>query len=148
MRSSIVQISILLLLSFTLGNVFGFGYFSRFEPPKEESTELAAKIEEIKALLERGEALFIDARIEEHFEAAHIPTSLSIPYPDLQDGRPEILDYIPEEQPLIVYCDGGTCHASEDAAEILKEYGYQNVRTIPGGWEAWMKFGGPVEVSP
>ena len=44
---------------------------------------------------------------------------------------------------LVLYCGGG--FRSALAADNLQKMGYVNVKSMAGGWRAWVEAGGPVE---
>ena len=114
--------------------------------------EAKAKITEIspadaKAQCESGGAVLIDVREGEdwredhakgakHFERGTIELEIEEQVPDLKT-------------PIICYCGGGSRSAL--VAESLQKMGYENVRSIAGGFRSFLRrFGwarvGPVEI--
>lgn len=89
---------------------------------------------EVKALLESGQIMLLDARAKTAFDLEHIPGALSLP----TDSKPEefvafAMKY-PKDTAIVVYCGGGDCDQSRELAEKLrKELGYTNVKEMPGG---------------
>jgi rhodanese-related sulfurtransferase len=56
----------------------------------------------------------------------------------------DIVGKIPDKAaPLVLYCGGG--FRSALAAESIQKMGYTNVRSMAGGWSAWLERGGPTE---
>jgi hydroxyacylglutathione hydrolase len=55
---------------------------------------------------------------------------------------PKKLDEIPRNMLIVIYCDAG--YKSSIAASILKKEGYQDVTSVLGSMNAWMKAGYPV----
>ncbi|MCJ7707753.1 MAG: rhodanese-like domain-containing protein [Anaerolineales bacterium] len=57
-------------------------------------------LEDARAALEAGQAVFVDVRFDRDFEAGHLPGALSIPFPDLETRWTELdpTDWI------ILYC--------------------------------------------
>lgn len=99
---------------------------------------------EAKALHDRGEALFVDARPAFDFGAGHIRGAVSLPLKDFSAGA-AILELIPREQPLVTYCDGEDCNSSILLAAKLDSAGYKNVKVFFGGWKEWTTLHLPVE---
>ncbi len=89
---------------------------------------------EVKALLESGQIVLLDARAKTAYDLEHIPAALSLP----TDSKPEefiafAMKY-PKDSAIVVYCGGGDCDQSRELAEKLrKELGYTNVKEMPGG---------------
>jgi 3-mercaptopyruvate sulfurtransferase SseA len=49
---------------------------------------------------------------------------------------------------IVTYC---ACPSDEIAvrrAQVFMEAGFKRVRVLKGGWQAWLKAGGPVESKP
>ena len=69
-------------------------------------TEISAK--ELKALLDKGEPLFLaDARPVNRYNAGHIPGAVSVPVAELKKKKAALL---PEnkDMPIVFYCGGPT----------------------------------------
>lgn len=81
-------------------------------------------------------AIVIDLRGEEDYEAGHIPGALRIPSETLREEIRRIARF---NTPILLYCHTG--RKSEQAAEMLQSRGYENARSI-GGTEAYT---GPLE---
>jgi rhodanese-related sulfurtransferase len=52
---------------------------------------------------------------------------------------------LPRNAEIVTYCACPKDEASAEAAQILRESGFKNVRVLQGGWNEWMKAKGPVE---
>ena len=114
----------------------------------EVSEERRAEHSEITELYESGEAIFVDARAVDFFTEGHIPGAFSIPYKEFEEGStPEMVDLLPREMTIVVYCDGADCEASTVVADHLLELGFQPdlVRVFHGGWDEWLANEGEVE---
>ncbi|MEO5902419.1 MAG: rhodanese-like domain-containing protein [Gemmatimonadaceae bacterium] len=48
-----------------------------------------------------------------------------------------------KDSPLILYCGGG--YRAAIAADSLQKMGYTNVKSMAGGWRAWLKADAPTE---
>lgn len=111
-------------------------------PP--ESTEGPVRmilIDEAKALFEEGDIPFLDARRTRFYEKGHIPRaiSLSVWEAALDERISALLDRIPQEMPVVVYCMSANCEDSHMLADALKSAGYQDIRILKGGFPEWQK---------
>src|SRR5690606_19024005 len=80
-------------------------------------------------------ALWVDARSAEDFARAHVPNALSLPANDWHTHIEALLMAWQPDQPLVVYCGGGACQASQEVAQRLRdELGLTNVWVLAGGW--------------
>lgn len=97
-------------------------------------------IDELKPLVDSGQATVIDVRSMEQYLAAHIPGSLHIPVARVEGEIP----YLPKDKLIVTYC---TCPAEEssgEAALILAHSGIK-AKALKGGLEAWTGLGYPTE---
>ena len=85
-----------------------------------------------------GELLWLDARSDADFARAHFPGALP-----LNEGRwdEQIEAVVQRWQPgtrVVVYCRSSGCGASRRVAELLRrQYQFDDVWVLRGGWEAW-----------
>jgi rhodanese-related sulfurtransferase len=94
-------------------------------------------IDELKARMEKGEALqVVDVREEHEFEEFNIGAQL-IPLGELADRLDEIEDL--KDVELIVHCRSGA--RSGRAKEYLESEGFSKVRNLIGGMLAWQAAG-------
>ena len=91
--------------------------------------------EEAHALIRSNEAVLIDVRSREEWEAAHVEGSIHIPWHDLRTRYTE-LD--PKKQ-YIVMCRGG--QRASIAASILKRHGIGRIYNLGGGYTAYKQAG-------
>lgn len=91
-------------------------------------------MEEGKKRIDAGtEALILDVRTQEEYDAGHIPDAVLLPIEEIRDGN---LDPIPDkEQEILVYCWTG--RRAEDASQILADLGYTHI-TCFGGFVDWL----------
>lgn len=94
--------------------------------------------EALKRLMERKKVLLIDLRDPLQYEREHIPGARSLPQYDVERLR------LSKREDLALYCSGIGCPLSGDAAKKLRAMGYEKVRILEGGLEAWKKKGYPV----
>ncbi len=85
------------------------------------------------------EPFLLDVRSEEEFAAGHLEGAVLVPVTQLS----ERLGELPEDlsTPMIVYCAAGT--RGNFALALLKLAGYENVRNMSGGFNAWKEAGFP-----
>jgi len=98
-------------------------------------------VAEAKALLDKGGFTFLDVRTEKEFRAGHIPGAKNVPRGKLEyDIGKDIPD---KDTAVVVYCKTGgrSCLGTY----TLVRMGYQNLKSMNGGWMAWTKAGYPVE---
>jgi sulfur-carrier protein adenylyltransferase/sulfurtransferase len=83
----------------------------------------------------------VDVRERNEWEEGHIPGAVHIPRGSLES---RIEHAVPDrELPLILYCSAG--NRSAFAAKTLEELGYENVRSLAGGFVDWKRNGLPFE---
>jgi sulfur-carrier protein adenylyltransferase/sulfurtransferase len=106
---------------------------------KDLVTEAKQVIQEIdvstlKADLEAGKSCsIIDVREPEDFANGHVPGAINIPRGMLEL---EIDELVPNQnQPVVLYCGGGSRSAL--AAQTLQIMGYDQVKSLAGGWRHW-----------
>lgn len=99
-------------------------------------------VEDVRRRVEAGERFhFIDVREDGEWDkgrcrgAKHM--GRGILERDVEAAFPE------KAAELVLYCGGG--FRSALAADNLQKMGYVNVKSMAGGWRAWVEAGGPVE---
>lgn len=100
--------------------------------------ERAASIapDELKAVVDAGEALIVDVKGSGDYALDHIAGSRWVPRGDLER---RIGKYAEKDQPLVVTDNDGVRAAL--AAATLLDLGYTNVRWLAGGLDAWRAAG-------
>ena len=92
--------------------------------------------EEVKQRLDAGESLhLLDVREPEENEEFNIGGVL-FPLGKIQNMQTEDIDNLKDEE-VICYCRSG--NRSGQAALILKQLGFTNVKNLTGGMLAWRK---------
>jgi thiosulfate/3-mercaptopyruvate sulfurtransferase len=123
------------------------------EPPRATFTPrpvagLRATKEDVLALLERGDGVLLDCRMDETWNATreHIPGARRLPAPSLVDGNGLLLpaDELaararaagaePDDR-VVLYCGGGVSAAFAFGA--LRSAGYRNLTVYDGSWSEW-----------
>ena len=100
--------------------------------------------EELKAKLDRGEdVVLVEALGEAHYEEAHLPGAINIPYDRVGELAPSLL---PDKgAQIVVYCSNGPCRNSGIASNRLSRLGYENLRDYHEGKQDWIEAGLPTE---
>ncbi len=119
-----------------------------FENVKEmvanaKSGIIQVSLQDFKASIENEEEfILIDVREADEFEANCIPGAFNIPrgFLEFKIASEDFWDmmgmYVPEKtEEIIIYCKKGGRGVL--ATESLTRLGYENVKNIIGGWEAW-----------
>ncbi len=106
-------------------------------------------LEQARALFNEGEAIFIDARPSREYEKARILGAMHLSTESIASGAAgPILDELLGfglDYPLILYCHGGDCDASENTAIRLQQMGFTNIRIMTAGFDDWVNAGYEVE---
>jgi rhodanese-related sulfurtransferase/biotin operon repressor len=96
---------------------------------------------ELTALLKSGDALVIDVRPPEEYEAGHIPGAVNMPLETL----PRRLAKLPRRKEVVAYCRGPFCMLAVEAVKRLRKRGYR-ARRLEDGFPEWKSGGRPVAV--
>ena len=91
--------------------------------------------EELKARLDSGDlnALLIDVREQDEWDAAHIPQAKLVPLQTIPTYAPNL----PKDTRIIIHCKAGM--RSAKACEYLSSIGFENVTNVTGGMDAFQK---------
>jgi rhodanese-related sulfurtransferase len=104
---------------------------------KKNITEISPA--EAQAQSEQGDAVLIDVREDEDWRGDHAKGAKHLNRGIIEL---EIEEQVPDPKtPIICYCGGGSRSAL--VAESLKKMGYENVRSLAGGFRAWKEAGLP-----
>ena len=84
-----------------------------------------------------GDAVFLDVREQDEYDAGTIPGAIHIPRGHLES---QVESRIPQrDAPIVIYCAGGV--RSAFAAETLEQLGYSDVVSMAGGFGRWKNEG-------
>ena len=98
---------------------------------------------QMKAHVDSGDAILLDARSGKYDDGNRIPGAKSL---NSQSTAEEIAAVIPSKDALVVtYCSNLQCPASKALAEHLEALGYTNVQEYPEGIAGWRAAGGKVD---
>ena len=81
----------------------------------------------------------LDVRAPQEWNDGHIPNATHIYLPDL----PKRMDKLNKNTPVATYCHTG--YRASIASSLLRQAGFEDVRNVPGSWEAWIKAELPIE---
>lgn len=95
----------------------------------------------MKVIQERwqGQVLWIDARIQEQYDAGHVPGAVLLNEQHFEEQLFGLLDTLQTNtKPIIIYCNAAKCEASRKILERLKQtLPIENAFVLKGGWNAW-----------
>lgn len=86
--------------------------------------------------------VLIDVREESEFAASHLPGAVHISRGMLEFKLAASQALQPRDLKAVLYCK--TSGRAALAAAAMQEMGYLNVRSIAGGFDAWLAAGKPV----
>lgn len=89
------------------------------------------------AFMNAGPYYLIDARTPEAYAKGHIKNANNIYGAEAESRIPDILEDVPRDRIILVYCDGGECELSHHVADVLKNFGYGPIFIFKGGWAEW-----------
>ena len=99
--------------------------------------------EELKKLIEnKADIVVVDNQPKVAYDMGHLPEAVNFPWAS-EIRRPVNL---PRDKVLILYC---ACAHEEDSADVadqlIKNFGYKNIKLLKGGLLQWLKLGYPIE---
>jgi rhodanese-related sulfurtransferase len=92
--------------------------------------------------LVNADAVVVDVRSPERYQAGHIGGARNVPLERLAEDAGKRLGKA-RERPILVYCDNGLTGAR--AAALLGKLAFGKVSNLRGGLEAWRREGYPLE---
>jgi len=101
--------------------------------------------ETVRALLESGSAVLLDARPPEDYRMGHIPGGISLPISRFNETYDRVAPQLGEGKTIITYCEGYHCTDSSMLALALHKKGHADIFVYKGGIEEWMELGYDVE---
>ena len=113
--------------------------------PEDISKVPRMTLAEYKPLQAKNAVLTIDVRDPHGFDAGHIPGALNVSVVDVEIMANRVLK---EKRPVVAYCACPDEHSSLFVAAKLMRVGVKDIKVLVGGWDAWKKAGGKVEVTP
>ena len=101
------------------------------------------EVEDLRTALEDGDSrpLLLDVRKAEVYAKRHVAGAVNIPFAELGGRRGELPEQ--RERSIVTVCDRGNLSIS--GMLFLQSLGYQNVRSLNGGTNAWAEQGLPTD---
>lgn len=90
-------------------------------------------VPEARSLIERTGVLVLDVRDTETFRHSHVAGAQNVSIANLD----AILQATARSVPVLIYCYHG--YASQEYAQIFSDFGFAQVYSLDGGYEAWNK---------
>lgn len=91
-------------------------------------------VREADALLRDPRTVTLDVRDAGAYGAAHVEGARNITF----SGLSELIMGTPKAVPVLIYCYHG--HASREFAQTLSDFGFKDVYSLDGGYEAWQSW--------
>ncbi|WP_454915316.1 ankyrin repeat domain-containing protein [Xanthobacter sediminis] len=88
-------------------------------------------VKDADAVLKDPRTVILDVRDAGAYGAAHVEGARNIAF----SGLSELIVRVPKATPLLIYCYHG--HASREFAQTLSDFGFREVYSLDGGYEAW-----------
>ncbi|MFO8163712.1 MAG: rhodanese-like domain-containing protein [Thermodesulfobacteriota bacterium] len=142
-KSLLLIIILMISTAFAINTSLALAQDMTADDFKSEALEniTTISVSDAKALLDKGDVIFLDVRTKSEYRSGHIPGAVNI-----SRGLLEFMvgkDLPDKNATIVVYCKTGgrSCLATN----TLVKMGYKNVKNMDGGWSAWIKAGYPVE---
>ena len=128
------------MLDFLLENIFllliiALSGFLLFFPRIFSAGAQALSVKDAILIMNRNPCALIDLRTEDDFTSGHIANAQNIPYESIEKSVETFKKY--SNKHLILYCQKGI--RSEKALSLLQKIGMENVYSIEGGLDQWIK---------
>lgn len=94
-----------------------------------------------KSLIDQN-ALVIDVRSPDAYDAKHIPSAINIPLDTLRDGIPTTIANA-TAKPIVVYCGDGA-RTGPKATALLNQAGFSKAVNLKSGIQGWTDAGLPL----
>lgn len=101
---------------------------------RERSPYRCIGVKEADALVKDPRTLVLDVRAADAFGAAHVEGARHVTF----SGLSEIIGGTAKATPVLIYCYHG--HASREFAQTLSDFGFKDVYSLDGGYEAWQSW--------
>jgi thiosulfate/3-mercaptopyruvate sulfurtransferase len=93
-------------------------------------------------IIRRDGVLTFDVRDGASFEKGHVADAQHL----TQANISPIIAGVPKSTAILIYCYHG--HASREYAQTFSDFGFAEVYSLDGGYEAWVHAQGPAEATP
>ena len=90
---------------------------------------------EVKAQLDAGRIVLVDARLKANYDIGHIPGAILLPATSSAEELRAFAEKYPKSTAFVTYCGSDSCHMSHQLAEaLIKICGFTHVSNMPGGY--------------
>ena len=145
----IKQASYILIIAVVLGlvvNAFSSNPLSFIRPLDTRETEYPQlSADEVMKHIEEGSAIIVDAREAKYYEEGRLPSAINLPAHQFGEYFADIGESLPQDYPMIIYCQGSPCDESLEVLENLKLLEFEKLYLYLGGWTEWINKGFMVE---
>jgi rhodanese-related sulfurtransferase len=115
------------------------------QPAPAEALGAHITLAQAKSLFDSG-SIFVDAREDHERSVGTIAGSVHLTASMVSSGTgADAMAMLDPAQPVVIYCAGGTCDASENLAILLRQAGFTRLHIFHDGFPAWKDAGFPVE---
>jgi len=111
------------------------------EPRKVEA--LFTTLPDAKALFDRKDAVFVDARRKEDYDIEHIAEALSLFVEDVDVLYESVMGTLPKDRTVVTYCSDAQCDTAIKLADALVARGHTRVFILLEGIPGWKGAGYP-----
>jgi rhodanese-related sulfurtransferase len=102
---------------------------------KEQSSQLKTiTSDQLTRLVNQQNALLVDTRSPEQFQAGHIVNAVNIPTKELDQASKKLPKG--KKRPVVVYCQSG--RTSMKTCQQLEKQGFEQIFNLKGGITAWV----------
>jgi len=124
----------------TIKELIDYEQFCGILPQQEEESEadraMEVEPEAVKQMLDANTAFrLVDVRNESEYQICRIDGATLIPLDVIEERNPEKLNGLNRSDEIVLHCKAGV--RSLKAAKILKEMGFDNVKSMRGGILEW-----------
>jgi rhodanese-related sulfurtransferase len=117
------------------------------QPAAAEALGAHITLAQAKSLFDSG-SIFVDAREDHERSVGTIAGSVHLTAGMVSSGTgADAMSLLDPAQPVVIYCAGGTCDASENLAILLRQAGFTRLHIFHDGFPAWKDAGFPVEAA-
>jgi rhodanese-related sulfurtransferase len=158
MKKLCIQIGIIVIMSLAIGIVYNqflkspLPILTTYEADtiEENGEDLSVYYREIdadtlKAMMDAGMAVLLDARTRENYLEGHIPGAISLPISTFPQSFDRTSHRLLKDKAVIIYCSGIHCLDSSLLAKELAQKEYPEIFVYKGGIEEWQTLGNPVQ---
>lgn len=115
------------------------------EPGPRKVAALFTTLPDAKALFDRKDVVFVDARRKEDYDLGHITGALSLFVEDVDVLYESVMGTLPKDRTVVTYCSDAQCDTAIRLADALVARGHTRVFILLEGIPGWKGAGYPTE---